>query len=521
MGYPHGTVRSAMANNLKKVGNVYYFRRIIPTDLQDHYGKKEVSYSLRTKDLAEAKILRDTELVQTHAQDAAIRAEREAKAQPKREPVLLREYVLDPDTRDSLPSGDTILFDPNSPGEHVEVLLAGEPVALLAERPAILRTGDPLSENYRRQIKEARKFKTGLQLARAVRRDQPASAQVVPLPSSAPAKSTGGSEEHLAGLVQAWAKERKPQQDSIDTMERVVGVFYEHVGRIPYRSLTRAHIIQFKDKMLQAGFTDANADKHLTNIGTLLNYAAANDKIAANPAKGIKVGARKNAKGARLPFDLTALQAIFSSPVYASGYRPEETNWDTAAAYWFPLLSLFTGARLEEMAQLAPEDVYEETYFDDDERPRTAWVIRFTDDGEDQGVKTSGSVRRVPVHSVLIERGFIEFAQGRKGGKRIFAMTPDPRGREGANWGKWFGKYLRGACNVANPKMTFHSFRHTFKDTARARGIPKDVHDAITGHEGRDVADQVYGGLAYPLAPLVAAMNRYRVLGLELPAKAG
>lgn len=522
MGYPHGTVRSAMANNLKKVGNVYYFRRIIPTDLQDHYGKKEVSYSLRTKELAEAKILRDTELVQAHAQDAAIRAERAATAKPKRKPVLLREYVLDPDTKDSLPSGDTILFDPNNPGEHVEVTLSGEPVAVLAELPAILNTDAPLSKSYERQIKEARKFKTGLQVARAARAEHATPATVsspsVPAASTL-AKSSGASDEHLTGLVLAWAKERKPQQDSIDTMDRIVSVFYEHVGRIPYRLITRAHIIQFKDKMLDAGFTDANTDKHLTNLGTLLNYAANNDKIAANPAKGIKVGARKNAKGARLPFDIAALQAIFSSPVYASGYRPEDTNWDKSAAYWFPLLSLYTGARLEEMAQLSPDDVYEETYYDDDETPRTTWVVRFTDDGEGQGVKTEGSVRRVPVHSVLIERGFIEYAQSKRGQKRIFPMTPDPRGREGANWGKWFGKYLRGKCKVTNERMTFHSFRHTFKDVARARGIAKDVHDAITGHEGKDVSDQVYGGLAYHLAPLVAAMNRYRVLGLDLPEK--
>jgi integrase len=324
---------------------------------------------------------------------------------------------------------------------------------------------------------------------------------------------------YLEDIVTAWAKERKPSQQTIDIHDRAVERFHEYAGRHPVAKITKAHVVKFKDKMLEAGNTNVNTDSYLTNLRTLLNYAVANLKAEYNAADKIKVGERRNAKGARLPFDLPALKSIFASPVYTEGFRPERINWAPVAAYWFPLISLYSGARLEEIAQLSPDDIYEETYHDSDEQERTAWVIKLTDTGEDQGVKNEGSVRRFPVHPVLIERGLIELAQSRKGHKRIFAMTPDPRGREGANWGKWFGKYLRGACAVANERMTFHSFRHTFKDIARARSIPTDVHNAITGHSGEGVADTVYGGLTYPLGPLVDAMNRYRVLGLELPAK--
>ncbi|MEW6229726.1 MAG: integrase, partial [Bacillota bacterium] len=154
---------------------------------------------------------------------------------------------------------------------------------------------------------------------------------------------------------------------------------------------------------------------------------------------------------------------------------------------------------------------------DAEDTARSAWVFRFTDEGEGQGVKNGGSVRRIPVHLALIERGLIEFIRKRVGQKRIFAMALDSRGREGANFGKWFGKYLRRSCEVKNARMTFHSFRHTFKDICRARGITEEVHDALTGHASGKVSRQVYGGLTYPLAPLVEAMDRYRVQGLELP----
>lgn len=37
-----------------KRGSTYYFRAMIPQELQNHFGKREIVYSLRTKDRKEA-----------------------------------------------------------------------------------------------------------------------------------------------------------------------------------------------------------------------------------------------------------------------------------------------------------------------------------------------------------------------------------------------------------------------------------------------------------------------------------
>jgi hypothetical protein len=47
--------------------------------------------------------------------------------------------------------------------------------------------------------------------------------------------------------------------------------------------------------------------------------------------------------------------------------------------------------------------------------------------------------------------------------------------------------------------------------------IPKEINDALTGHESGDVGDK-YGGDLYPLRPLVNAIARYKVPGLVLPS---
>lgn len=40
--------------NLVKRGSKYYFRTRVPADLATHYGKQEISFSLRTSDKREA-----------------------------------------------------------------------------------------------------------------------------------------------------------------------------------------------------------------------------------------------------------------------------------------------------------------------------------------------------------------------------------------------------------------------------------------------------------------------------------
>src|SRR5690606_8931467 len=64
-------------------GSVYYFRATIPFDLQTHYGRKEIVYSLKTKDFREAKRLSRQASAAFEAEIEAIRDQRppEAKKQ--------------------------------------------------------------------------------------------------------------------------------------------------------------------------------------------------------------------------------------------------------------------------------------------------------------------------------------------------------------------------------------------------------------------------------------------------------
>lgn len=484
----------AMTNHLLKRGSRYYIRRKIPQDLIAHYGRKEFVKALGTSDYAEA-----------------CRRVREESVALDRE--YTRRHLSQPFEDDSAPP-----YTDLPPEFREAVRLYEDDHGVKFDSPSEL----PLEDVYLYWIStRAQRSRQVAASEEAMRRVltafglRPGSVPLAPAAKPVSAPSTG----HLAALVEHWTRERKPTSRTVAKANLVVGRFYEFVGRVSVPSITRHHVIAFKDKLLDSGQSGVNTNKQLEMLSILLNFARDNGMAHENPAHRVRVLIKKKgvARGkARISFDLAALQAIFSSPVYTEGLRPAGGAGE--AAYWLPLLGLLTGARLEELCQLAPDDVFQETYLDTSGTSHSVWCVRFVDSEErEQGVKNAGSVRRIPVHPELLARGFLAFAHAQRGRSRIFhSLKANKHGEESAQWSKWFGKYLRATCGVTNSRMVFHSFRHGFKDVCRECSIGKVIADALQGHTDGDSSD-AYGGEFYPLRPLVEATGKIRVAGLMLP----
>jgi integrase len=411
-----------MCTHLIRRQATYYFRRVIPADLQPTFGgKREWVYSLKTKDRGQAKRL---------AQDETVRINRlidEARGKP--------------------------LYD-------TQVTVVPQPVT-------------------------------------------------APQPIGVMLDTT---------IVDRWAAERKVADKSRDTHRAVARWFYERVGHVPVRSISRQHVLTFKTKLLDEGQSPANVKVKLQRLRTLLSWAHQNDYATANAGEGVGIIVPDAARNRRRSFDLASLNAIFSSPVFGQGERPVQGRGE--AAYWLPLLALFTGARLEELGQLRPEDVVRLPYPDAEGQEKSAWFLRLTEDEADGlRLKNAASERLVPIHPELERLGFVSFASAARRNKRarIFhELRPGAYGRLTAKWGEWFSGYLRTVCNVTDRRMVFHSFRHTFKDHARHVGILEAVQRQIMGHSGDDVADDY--GSGHSLFRVVEGMKLYRVPGLRLPA---
>ena len=101
-------------------------------------------------------------------------------------------------------------------------------------------------------------------------------------------------------------------------------------------------------------------------------------------------------------------------------------------------------------------------------------------------VKNRGSMRYVPVHSALT------WVVPSAGDGQLFPMfRRDKDGKAQNAASRQLMPLIKAATNE-NPKKKVHSLRGNFKDMLRDAGVPKDINDFLTGHQGGDVASK-YG----------------------------
>ena len=127
--------------------------------------------------------------------------------------------------------------------------------------------------------------------------------------------------------------------------------------------------------------------------------------------------------------------------------------------------------------------------------------------------------RSVPLHQQVIQEGFIEYVaklpdgSPLPGGSPLFPdLSPDVWGSRAGTATKMLGRRLRKLGIADRRAVAGHSWRHRFKDICRSAGIPKDQHDALTGHTAGDFGSSY--GLGHTLATLRKAIDQLPYLDL-------
>jgi len=325
-----------------------------------------------------------------------------------------------------------------------------------------------------------------------------------PLP--APPRQARSAKKGIAGSMQqllGYWRQLHPEAvaSTYREMASVVKDFHKTVRKAP-ADIERTDIAAYRDKLIAAGRARSTVSKRVGFISTILQTAFDAGELPQNVARGLKIPKPKVETFRRRAFTAEELKRIFTSPVYTRSKRDLAGGGE--AAPWVPLIALATGARLEEICQLMVEDIF----VDEVHGP----LLRISDQGEGQRIKTTGSRRTIPIHPELVTAGLLDYHERvvESGFEWLFpALEPDHDGRKGGNFGKWFARYLRNTrgCSIRDKQVVFHSFRHTFKTLCREAGLPEEVHDALTGH----VSGSVGRGYGYvPLAVLVGAVSKIR-----------
>lgn len=260
---------------------------------------------------------------------------------------------------------------------------------------------------------------------------------------------------------------------------------------------------------------------YLDWLAALFNWAVAEEHLDKNPAARLTVGVPKTSS--RKPtFTIEQMKAIFAAPLFVgcrndgTGYAQPGVERPRRGRFWVPLISLWTGMRLNECCQLLVEDV--QTLDGTD-----CIVIHRSgaDDGHEgeieKRVKTAAGERYVPIHPELKKIGFMRHVAEMRvhGAKRLFPELP--RGRNGYfsdPFQKWFGRFLKKA-QASRTGTSFHSFRHTYRDALREADVSKERAQALGGWSGSGSADELYGSGLRP-STLAKEIAKLRYDGLDL-----
>jgi integrase len=301
--------------------------------------------------------------------------------------------------------------------------------------------------------------------------------EAIETPAPLPAVRAGtGKAMRLREVYERWkASSVDRSADSIAACGRALALYEQSTEDPPLPQLTREQGDAFRAFLLKQGTTAKTAHDRLTWVKSLLKYAKRDLRaLSEHPWEGLDVAYPKRGTKPRKPWSDAELSTLFAHPLFTRYELPQKQfKSGGAAAYWLPLLALYTGARVGELAQLRVQDV---------ETAGSVPVLSITDEGEDQRVKTEAGIRRVPVHSELIRLGFLDYVAAMRATKQD-RLWPEMRFRKdkpGAYFSDWFGTF-RKTLDPVPPD--FHSMRHTVRTRLREAGVEKSYRDLLIGHE--------------------------------------
>lgn len=519
-------------SGLLERNSTYYINIRVPGDLVTHYGKTHLKTSLKTKDWDEAVSMVKVEIGRLEQEFISIRKRKKQSSVINGLRVKRRVTSLDDETMDSIAA--TLLKENLGADDFMRSLGAGGDMAednqnlLAILQPAYAR-GDigpiePIAKDlvamlgleisvddasWRQlciKILEASLQAVQIQSKRLAGEVIPTTAIMASAPKLLDLGNGRLDGQSLTSVLARWkaVADRRPRTSA--EMSSLVKRFEEYSERKPVKALTRQDGIGYRDQMREHGAAPGTVKKNLGLITSLLNFAVDEGVISANPFARIKVPQSKAIE--RLEYSVEDIAKIFWSPLFVNGERPKGGAGE--AGVWLLFIGAFTGARLEEIAQLRPED-----FFRDEEH---GWFFSILDIDEEQHLKTESSRRLVPIHRALIEAGLIEYLAHIRKVRHPWLfpdLTPHVNGTRSGNWSKWWGRYGRQKVGITDKLKCYHSFRHSFKTACRASQIPEDVHDAITGHAPAS-AGRNYG--QQPMDVLRYAMDKFSYRGVTPPS---
>jgi integrase len=486
----------------------YWFRKRVPDDLRNLLGKREERFSLGTRDPAEAKRLHALKLAEVEERWSNLRngkrplsADDVAQHAAAIGEQLWRQVQADPyqQLKWDIEIGASLwsarngelyvdITQPPSPAEQkrfdqrsicywfVDEYLSGKSLT-------------PPPEDRER-------------LARAV------TVEVQRVVQNHEAYLRGKQEVHVGGfalrklrapagpltfeaIIEGWVAEKKPNAKTQYTWRRVMNELSIFLDHDDVRRVAADDLVRWKQDLLAKGRANKTIrDSKLAPVRAIFQCAVDNRKLDSNPATRINIDLKSRSSEKKRGYSDEEAKVIL---------RAARTEKE-AHKRWVPWVCAYTGARISEICQLRCEDIKEI-----DGVPCIAFAA------EAGPLKNVNSERVVPIHSALIDEGFLTFAARGGKGPLFPDLAPDRFGSRGGTGTKILSRWIRSLGVVDKRISPNHSWRHRLKTLGRRNELALDILDAMTGHGRKTVAD-TYG--EFPPDAMLRELSKIPALGL-------
>lgn len=468
----------------------YWFRKRVPDDLRNLLGKREVRFSLGTRDPIEAKRLHAIRLAEVEECWSNLRTGQRALSPDDiaREAIAIgdqvrRQLETDPyqPLRWDVEIGASLWGMEDTDGHYTDVTQSLSPAEAkrLAQRARCYGLAD--------ERLAARGLATESddrdRLARAV------SLELQRIVQDHQAYLLGGTAHRTNGapppawrvpvapltfetIIQGWLVEKKPNEKTEYTWRKVMKQLSGFLGHDDARRVSPDDLVSWKADLLAKDLKAKTIrDSTLAPARAIFQWAVDNRKLEANPAARINIDLKARSSEKRRGYSDEEAKTVLEA-----SRREKETH-----KRWVPWVCAYTGARIGEICQLRSEDI---------KRIDGIWCIAFA--AEAGSLKNVNSERVVPVHAALKDEDFLRFVTSSRKGPLFPELSPDRFGSRGGTGTKILSRWIR-SLGVTDTRISpNHSWRHRLKTLGRRHGLAVDILDAMTGHGRKTVAD-TYG----------------------------
>jgi len=336
----------------------------------------------------------------------------------------------------------------------------------------------------------------------AARRDAGEVIETPPAPERAePRQAHAAKLRHVYDL---WKASKKRSSDTERACLLALQAFEEQSGNPDIRQITRAQGDAFRAHLLKKDLSSKTKHDRMTWVKSLLKYAYQDlELLNRNPWEGLDID--HSTENRRSPWSIAQMKAFAALPLFSRYELPSGWKAGGAAAYWVPLLALYTGARVGELCQLRVADI---------ETDASGAFVKISGEAEGARVKTAAGWRTVPLHSELVRLGFLDYVRDTKksGSDSLWPALRLRKGKPGGYFSGWYGEYRRDNGTIT-PDL--HSLRHTVRSRLAHGKVASSTRDRITGHKVQgSVGTRVYEHV--DTAELREAMESISYPGLEL-----